>query len=297
MATHNVEDTVQDTFVELNGLRFHYRDWGNQGAPAVVLLHGMASNVHEWDSVAGVLAERYHVLALDQRGHGETQWAEDYALDRMVEDIDAFVQALGLRQIALLGASMGGINAYLYTARHLGVVGHLVIVDVAPDITDKLGTWSWPDVVPDLEAAVRLARTESTELYKDPEEAFRAARAANPRPPESQQRRTVHASLKQRDDGRWAWRYDPVLRRPIVSIVPPSAAQWALMPRITCPTLLVSGADSDLVSTETAERLLREIPDCRWIVVPESGHGVAEDNPSGLLAAVQPFLDQGAGSH
>jgi pimeloyl-ACP methyl ester carboxylesterase len=63
------------------------------------------------------------------------------------------------------------------------------------------------------------------------------------------------------------------------------------MPRITCPTLLISGAASDMISPETAERLMREIPDCRWVVVPDSGHGVAEDNPSGFMAVVRPFLE------
>jgi pimeloyl-ACP methyl ester carboxylesterase len=288
MATRSADDTVQDHFIVFNGLRFHYLDWTNDGAPALVPLHGHKDQAHKGDAFAAAMADRFRVLALDQRGHGETAWIDDYAIDRRVDDIDAFVQALGLRQIVLLGASMGGMVAYLYTARHPTVVERLVIVEMAPDITDLLRTA--PDVVPDMETAIRLARTEPPELFADPGEAVRAERAANPRPLEAQQRRSVLERLLQRGDGRWTWRYDPVLRRAILSNVPPSAAQWALMPRISCPTLLVTGADSGLVSRETAERLVREIPDCRWAVVAESGHGVAEDNLSGFLAAVRPFL-------
>jgi pimeloyl-ACP methyl ester carboxylesterase len=168
----------------------------------LVLLHGLDDHARSWDTFAAAMADRYRVLALDQRGHGETAWADDYALERMVVDLDALALALGLRQIALLGGSMGGINAYLYAARHPNVVERLVIVDIAPDITDKMSMWSWPDVVPDLEAAVRLARTEPPEMYADPDAALRAVRAANPRPPEAEQRHNVLANLIQRDDDR-----------------------------------------------------------------------------------------------
>lgn len=76
---------VQDKTVTLNGLRFHYRDWGNAGATPLVLLHGFTSHARSWDTFARAVHERYRVLALDQRGHGETEWAADYAPERMVE--------------------------------------------------------------------------------------------------------------------------------------------------------------------------------------------------------------------
>src|SRR5215216_3915791 len=97
---------VRDATVQLNGLRFHYRDWGNEGAQPLLLLHGFTGHARTWDTFAQAMRDRYRVLALDQRGHGETEWATDYATERSVEDIDAFVRELGLRRFALLGLSV-----------------------------------------------------------------------------------------------------------------------------------------------------------------------------------------------
>ena len=75
----------------LNGLRFHYRDWGNASAQPMVCLHGFTSHARSWDTFAAAMHDRYRVLALDQRGHGESDWATDYHPDRRVEDLEAFV--------------------------------------------------------------------------------------------------------------------------------------------------------------------------------------------------------------
>ena len=273
-----VEAQVQDKTVQLNGLHFHYRDWGNAGAQPLVLLHGYTSHARAWDTLARALCGRFQVLALDQRGHGETEWAEDYAPERMVEDVDAFVRELGLRRFALLGLSMGGRNAYAYTAQHPEEVERLVIVDIGPEI------------VPAGSERIR-AGVLTRDVFDDPEEAYRAARAANARPPEAELRHRVMSNLMQRDDGRWTWRYDTALRAPDRPLPRPDPeVAWALLPKITCPTLLVRGAESDILSRETAERMVHEIPNCRLVEVPDAGHSVPLDNPAGFIAAVDGFL-------
>jgi esterase len=136
MATTDVG--VLDKTVELNGLRFHYRDWGNPGPQALVCLHGFTSHAHSWDTFAQAMRDSYHVVALDQRGHGETDWATDYHPQRRVEDMHAFVEALGLTNIVLLGLSMGGRCTYQYAVQHPDKIERLVIVDIAPE-TDSSG--------------------------------------------------------------------------------------------------------------------------------------------------------------
>lgn len=269
---------VQDKTVTLNGLRFHYRDWGNGGAQPLVLLHGFTSHARSWDTFARAMRDRYRVLALDQRGHGESEWAEDYAPERMVEDIDAFVRELGLERFALLGLSMGGRNAYTYTALHADIVERLVIVDIGPEI------------VPSGRERI-MTGVQARDVFADPDEAVRAARAANPRAPEDELRHRVLNNLMRRDDGRWTWRYDAALRSPDRPLPRPEPeAAWALLPKITCPTLIVRGAESDVLSRETAERMVREIPDCRLVEVPDAGHSVPLENPGGFVAAVRGFL-------
>ena len=118
---------VRDEYVVLNGLRFHYRDWGDLSAPPIILLHGFTGHARSWDTLAAALAGKYRVLALDQRGHGESGWAEDYSTQAMVSDVAAFVAALGLRSFDLLGLSMGGSNAYHYAGTRPEGLQRLVI--------------------------------------------------------------------------------------------------------------------------------------------------------------------------
>src|SRR4051812_48424755 len=95
------EVRVQDKFLTLNGLRFHYREWGNTNAPPLVLLHGLRGNTRTWDTLAPGLVEHYRVLALDLRGRGETEWAQDYSIAVMVEDLAAYADNLRLDRFAL----------------------------------------------------------------------------------------------------------------------------------------------------------------------------------------------------
>lgn len=273
-----VEERVQDKTVTLGGLQFHYRDWENPGATPLVLLHGFTGHARTWDTFARAMRDRYRVLALDQRGHGETAWAPDYASERMVEDIEAFRQALGLGRFALLGLSMGGRNAYTYAALHPDAVQRLVIVDIGPE-TMATGSQRIQNSV------------QARDVFDEPEEAVQAMRAGNSRAPDEELRHRALNNLMQRPDGRWTWRYDPALRSPDRPRPRPAPEDgWALMPKIACPTLIVRGAESDILSRETAERMAREIPGCRLVEVPNSGHSVPLDNPRGFIAAVQDFL-------
>ena len=124
-------EAVVDELIEMRGLRFHYRDWPAKRACAkdLVLLHGFTGHARSWDAFAEAMTDRYRVLALDQRGHGETAWApaDRYGTDEMAEDLIAFVAALGLQDFTLLGLSMGGMVAMNYAGRRpkeLARAGH-----------------------------------------------------------------------------------------------------------------------------------------------------------------------------
>ena len=118
-----------DQYVDLNGLRFHYRDWGGSGRPAV-LLHGLASNSHIWDMVAPLLAERFAVAALDQRSHGESAGPDDgYDFATIAGDLLIFIEALGLERPLLIGHSWGGNVALELATTHAEEATGLVFVD------------------------------------------------------------------------------------------------------------------------------------------------------------------------
>lgn len=272
---------VTDKQLTLNGLRFHYLDWGNADAQSLVCLHGFTSHAHSWDTFGRAMRDQYHVLALDQRGHGETEWATDYHPDRRVEDLEQFVAVLKLQKFVLLGLSMGGRVAFQYAARHPEQIDRLVIVDIAPE-TSSSGSQRIADGL------------RNPDVFRDPEEAFQAARRLNPRPPDDELRARTRNGLKQLDDGTWTFRYDVALRNGSGARVMPTPGEvrqsWDSLENITCPTLLVRGAQSDILSPEHAQRMVQSIPNCRLVEVPDSGHSVPLDNPTGFLSAVKTFL-------
>jgi len=275
------ETSATDKELTLNGLRFHYLDWGNTDAQALICLHGFTSHAHSWDTFATAMRRTYHVLALDQRGHGETEWATDYHADRRVEDLEAFVAALGLSRFVLLGLSMGGRVVFQYAAKHPEIVERLVIVDIAPEADPRGGRR--------IQDGLR-----AQDVFADPEEAVQQARRANPRPPDAQLRARVLHGLMQQADGTWTYRYDVALRNGSGARVMPTPGEtertWASLANISCPTLLIRGADSDILSPEQAQRMLRLISNSKLVEVPDSGHSVPLDNPSGFLTAVKTFL-------
>ncbi|MCS7207822.1 MAG: alpha/beta hydrolase [Dehalococcoidia bacterium] len=272
-----------DRWIDLRGLRFHYLDWGGEGLPVMLCLHGVAQNAHMWDFTALALCTRYRILALDQRGHGDTSWAPDgdYSLDAFVADLDAFVNALDLRDITLVGLSMGGRNAFVYAARYPQRVRTLVVADTGPEVnragTDRIGRFmASADVLDSFDAFV-----ERTKRY-------------NPLRPEWLIRGSLRHNLKQLPDGRWTWKYDPALRDPTQRIrrMAPSDTLWEAWRALRCPVLLVRGAESDVLAPHTAQEMAKALPHCQLVTIPQAGHLVPGDNPPAWEQALTAFLTQ-----
>jgi len=275
---------VSDELIELRGLRFHYRDWASNkpDAPDLVLLHGFTGHARTWDAFAEAMTDRYRVLALDQRGHGESAWAsaEAYGVDEMRADLAAFVAALGLDRFTLLGLSMGGNVAIHFAGGRPAELAALVIVDIAPEVE--------PAGAGRIQASVR-----TTDVFESRDEAFAAARAADSTPPEAHHRHRIEHNLMRTEDGRWTWRYDRALRAPGAVRVRDPEAGWRAVANIAVPTLLIRGEISDLVSPEIAERMLKANANIRLTTVKGAGHSVPLDQPEGFASACREFLQGG----
>ena len=273
---------VIDELIELRGLRFHYRDWAGPkpGARDLILLHGYTGHARSWDAFAAEMASDYRVLALDQRGHGETGWAppDRYGTFEMVADLEAFVAALGLDEFVLLGLSMGGIVAIEYAGRRPSALARLVIVDIAPEIA----TQGMRNIT---------ASVARSDVFESVEDAFARAREDNPTPPEAHHLHRVRHSLMRTEDRKWTYRYDRALRDPSLVRPRPSVDEgWRSVAAIDVPTLLIRGAASDILDRSAADRMVRDIPDCRFVEVEGSGHSVPLDAPDGFLRAARGFL-------
>ena len=272
-----------ERIVDIGGLRFRYLDWGNDGLRPILFLHGGALTAHTWDLCCLALRDELHCLALDQRGHGDTDWAPDadYSIAAQREDVRGFVDKLGLDRFILAGMSMGAINALAFAIHHPEKLSHLVIIDAGPEIR-RPGSRRIRDFVNG------GANPESLDAI------IERALAFNPRRDPKILRRSLMHNLRQQTDGNWVWKYDRK-RFQQMDRDAHTAERRALaegLAKVTCPTLVVRGAESDVFHEEDAERLAQRLPDGRYVTIPRAGHTVQGYNPKDLAEALRKFLGE-----
>lgn len=270
-----------DRSATVNRLTLHYVEWGTATARPLVLLHGVTGHARTWDHLARELAPSWRVLALDQRGHGDSEAAPDgdYRVATMAQDLGAFVDGLGLARFALLGLSMGGRVAIAYGGAQPHRIERLVLVDIGPDIH------------PPGAERVRAMMSGAPEHIESEAQALDYVRRANPRYDATEVAHRVRHGLKRAADGTLTWKYDKALRdmmraggrRDVIDL-------WEPLGRIPCPTLLIRGAESDILSPEIAKRMLETLPDGRLVELAGAGHSVPGDRPEEFARIVRSFL-------
>jgi len=273
MATSTSIDPPQSKFVVVGELRLRYLDWRTGGKPPVLMLHGLAVFAHSWDHNAAALSDALDIVALDQRGHGESDHGpcEGYRTETFAADVLAVADALGWSRFSIVGQSMGGHNGMYVAALHPERIERLVISDMEPIMRLEL--------IADARNAVGLPE------YANLDEVIADARARNPRPdPELQRQRAEH-TVRRLPNGRLTPRYD---------LLAPKCWQaldlWSYLPRITCPTLLVRGAESPVLRSEVVPRMVKAMPDCKFVEISRAGHSIGLDNPADFDAALRTFL-------
>jgi esterase len=265
--------------VVVDGFRLHLLDWGGSG-PALVLLHGGALTAHTWDLVCLALRERYRCVAVDQRGHGDSEWSPelDYGADAYVKDIEGLARELGLERAVLVGQSLGAINGLTCAAREPDWLAGLVMVDAGPWVRSD-GAQRIADFV------LAPAELPSVDDYVERAISF------NPRRDPELLRRSLLHNLRPLPQGGWTWKYD---RRHLAEgsferMRTRLAELERMLDHVVCPVLVVRGAESDVLSRADAERLASRLPDARLVEVPDAGHTVQGDNPVDLARAVDEF--------
>ena len=273
--------------IVLRRMRFHFLEWGAPDAPPIVLLHGGHQSAHSWDLVSLHLARRYRVLALDQRGHGDSEWARDvaYSNHEMSLDAEAFIGALGLERPILMGHSMGGRNAMLLTKRDPSLLRALIIVDVGPELSDR-------------GRQVIAGFVRDNEEFDDLDHFVRNVQQYDPYRSREHIERTVKYNMLQRADGKFVSKCDSNPRRlgivrgtgPLENITLDDARAFDL------PVLLVRGADSRILTAEAAQRFHAALPSGTLVTVANCGHNVHGQNTKGFIEAIGGFLDARDGS-
>jgi len=266
-----------------NGLKLHYLEWGDPSNPTMLLLHGFAQQCHSWDFVALAFADRYRIIALDQRGHGDSDWASDgdYSPETQQKDIEAFVNSLGIQRFVLMGLSMGGRNSFTYAANNPDLVEALIIVDAGPENV-RTGTQNIRNFVEQED------ELDSIDAFVDRVIKY------NPRRDPIQIRGSIVNNLRELPNGKWTWKYDKILRSPgrMGGTQDPDMTNrlWNYVESLQCPTLVVRGDKSDIIATNTADEMANRIPNGKVAIVENAGHLVMGDNPSGFESAVTQFI-------
>jgi pimeloyl-ACP methyl ester carboxylesterase len=279
--SHAPDTQYRSRNIVLRQMRFHFLEWGAPDAPPIVLLHGGHQSAHSWDLVSLHLAQRFRVLALDQRGHGDSEWARDvsYTNHEMSLDAEAFIAELGLDRPILMGHSMGGRNSMLLVRRDPSLVRALVVVDVGPEVSDR-------------GRAVIAGFVRDNEEFDDLEHFVRNVQQYDPYRSREHIERTVKYNMLQRADGKFVSKCDANPRRlgvvrgtgPLENITLDDARAFDL------PVLLVRGADSRILTADAAERFCDALPQGTLVTVPNCGHNVHGQNTKGFIEAVSEIL-------
>jgi len=250
----------------------------------VLLLHGGGQTRHSWSGTARALAERgWTAVALDARGHGDSEWARDgdYSMDALIADLAAVGAQAGDRPV-LVGASMGGMTALVGQGERGDLARALVLVDIVPKIE------------PEGVKRIMEFMTARPDGFGSLEEAADAVRAYNPHRARSVSPEGLRKNVRLGTDDRWHWHWDPAFLvagdEPTRAASEDRARQAAA--RVQVPTLLVRGGQSDVVSEEGAAELLSLIPGAEYVDVPATDHMVAGDDNDIFTKRMTDFLDR-----
>ncbi len=274
-------------------LRLHYADWGNETAPPLLLVHGGRDHCRAWDWVAERLSDNYHVIAPDLRGHGDSDWADagGYVMPAFIYDLAQLIHQQTTGPVALIGHSLGGNIATRYAGLYPERVSRLVCIEglgPSPKMEAELGAIGiearlrgWIDEQRQL--AARQPRRYATLL-----DALARMRAENAHLSEAQADHLTRHGERQNEDGTYTWKFDPYIRSwpPVDHTRDEIRSLWQ---HITCPTLLIYGAQS-WASNPAEDGRAAHFPNATVQSIEGAAHWVHHDQLEAFLGAVAPFL-------
>lgn len=273
-------------------LRLHYLDWGNAAAPPLILLHGGRDHARSWDWVARALRERWHVIAPDLRGHGDSAWSPDgaYQMNDFVYDLAQLIHQLDEGPVTIVAHSYGGAVALLYAAVYPERVRRLVAIEslVPAAKLAARATRPAPQVWREWIEERRAVALRAPRRYATIEDALARMRAANAHLSEAQaQHLTIHG-VNRNEDGTFSWKFDNLFRAGSPRNAS-EAEQYQLWEAVACPVLLAYGEDS--WATDPAEDgRLAHFADARVVRFAGAGHWVHHDRLEAFVAELRAFL-------
>lgn len=262
--------------------RLHYTEWGDPAAPTIVCVHGLTQNARGFDALAAALAPTRHVVCLDVVGRGQSDRLADpmgYDYPQYLADVNALFARLDVATLDFVGTSMGGVIGMLLAALPGHPIRRLVVNDVGPfipmaalgRIRDYVGhDFRFADIA-GLEAHMRKAYAPFGPLS------------------DAQWRKLAEDAAIANEDGSISQRYDPAIAVPIKAQPLADVDLWPFWDRVSCPVLLLRGAESDLLDGETAAEMQTRGPRTTLVEFPGVGHAPALLD-AGQIEPVRAFL-------
>lgn len=248
--------------------RVAYYEWGHAANPHVVIcVHGLTRNGRDFDELARSLSTTHRVIAVDMPGRGRSEWLHDpmdYAFPTYLTTLTALIARAGVEQVDWIGTSMGGLLGMVMAGQAGSPVRRLIVNDVGPIIEpaalQRIGEY--------------VGNDPTFDSYEEIERYVRAVSAPFGDLTDAQWAHLARTSVHQRNDGRWGFTYDPRLAVPFrATPAPPNL--WSVWDAIRCPALVLRGADSDLLSHETAQEMTRRGPRAELVEFAGVGHAPA----------------------
>ncbi len=274
-------------------MRLHYVDWGNEEKPPLLLVHGGRDHCRSWDWTAEALREDWHVIAFDHRGHGDSEWVSDgnYLTSDMVYDLAHLVHQLDLAPVTLVAHSMGGNVALRFTGAFPEKVRKLVVIEGlgrSPARQAEFLETPYPERVRAWVEKKQNAAGRRMRSYATLDEAVQRMQEANSFLSAEQARHLTVHGVNRNEDGTFSWKFDPHLNV-IPSEETPEEDAHALWASITCPTLLLYGAES-WASNPQDDGRVRHFGNARVMEFEKAGHWLHHDQFDRFIATLRDFL-------
>lgn len=270
-------------YLTVLGREFHLTEWGDEAAPALVMWHGLARTGRDFDTLAAHFSDRYRVVCPDTLGRGLSGWSRaptrDYTLAAYMKHAEAILDELNVGRMDWIGTSMGGALGMLLAAGPLmHRMKRLVMNDIGPSLNPF---------------AVERIRAYVTQIPHFPtmsafEDFLRLVYKPYGFQTDAEWRRMAETSARRRGDGRITVHYDPAVMR-VFAASAGDYETWTEYEGVQCPTLVLRGAESDLLLPEVAEEMTKRGPKARLVTIPGCGHAPCLNVPE-QIAVIEGFL-------
>ncbi len=292
-----ISGPTSQTFISQR-LRLNYLDWGElddngKRKPPLVLVHGGRDHARSWDWTAQQLRKDWHVVAMDHRGHGDSDWVSDgnYHPNDMVYDLAQFVHQLGVGPVTIVSHSMGGNVALRYTGAHPDMVKKLVAIEglgPSPQVKAEQRATPYPERFAEWIGKKRAASGRLPRRYETIASAFKRMIEENSYLTEAQARHLTVHGVNRNEDGTYSWKFDPHLNVWAVEDIADELL-LQLWGAITCPTLLLYGSDSWASNPEKDGRI-KHFNTARVIEFENAGHWLHHDQFDKFMQVLRDFL-------